>query len=299
MWFLSTPLRQPMPLPAAFPDPAAPLSQIRHVVLDMDGTLYQGNHLFPETVPFLTGLRRLGIDYTFLTNNSSRSREAHLAHLEQLGIPCHEAELYTSTHATLRHLRTHYRSAKHLLILGTAGMIEEFAQAGYRATDGESDEPDAIIVSFDTTLTYEKLCRAAWWIARGKPYIATHPDRLCPTDRLTLLPDCGALCALLHAATGRDPDVVLGKPDPSMLEAILERHQLRSSQVAMVGDRLYTDIAMAHRAGVFGVLVLTGEARAADVEGASEPPDLVLPHLGELGRHLAASRKPFPPKGGR
>lgn len=287
----------PLPTPAAFRDPAAPLSEIRHVVLDMDGTLYQGGRLFPETVPFLSDLRRLGIGYTFLTNNSSRSREGYFAHLEQLGIPCDGAEVYTSTHATLHHLRIHHRPLKRLLILGATGMIAEFAQAGYQAIDGEGDEPDAVIISFDTAVTYKKLCRAAWWIARGKPYIATHPDRLCPTDRLTLLPDCGALCALLHAATGRDPDVVLGKPDPSMLEAILERHQLCPSQVAMVGDRLSTDIAMAYHAGVVGVLVLTGEARATDVDGAPQPPDLVLPHLGELGRLLAASRTPCFPKG--
>ncbi|HWL53969.1 MAG TPA: HAD hydrolase-like protein, partial [Chthoniobacteraceae bacterium] len=137
--------------------------------------------------------------------------------------------------------------------------------------------------------TYEKLCRAAWWIARGKPYIATHPDQTCPTDQPTLLPDCGSLCALLRSATGRDPDATLGKPDPATLHAVLERHRLQPWQAAMVGDRLNTDIAMACRAGVFGVLVLTGEAVATDVEGASEPPDLVVAHVGELGQHLNAA----------
>ncbi|HWL52194.1 MAG TPA: HAD-IIA family hydrolase [Chthoniobacteraceae bacterium] len=271
------------------PTAARSLADLRHVALDLDGTLYNGSEVFPETVPFLALLRQLGIGYTFLTNNASKSRCDYLAHLERFGIRCEEAQIETSGHATQRYLHEHGFSGRPLFFVGSPNLMAEFAKAGFPATDGEeaSPEPAAIVVAADPTLTYPKLCRAAWWITRGKPFIATNPDRFTPTNRPTVLPGCAATCAFLEVATGRRPDIVLGKPHPSMLTPILERHGLEPSQVAMVGDRLYTDIALAHRTGALGVLVLTGEATAADAESAPEPPDLVVAHLGELGRHLA------------
>ena len=116
---------------------------------------------------------------------------------------------------------------------------------------------------------------------------------LDPDYQPTVLVDCGAICAMLERATGRAPDIVLGKPDPTMLAGIVARHRLAPAQVAMVGDRVYTDIRMAQRAGAFGVLVLSGEATAADAAAASPAPDLVLPSLAEFGTLLADSRRPI------
>src|SRR5439155_9253755 len=117
------------------------------------------------------------------------------------------------------------------------------------------------LVGLDTTLTYSRLCSAAWWISRGKPFIATHPDRVCPTDRPTVLPDCGAIGALLSSVTGVSPQAILGKPDPRMLAPLLARHNLEPAELAVVGDRIYTDITMAKRAGALAVLVLSGETK--------------------------------------
>ena len=133
--------------------------------------------------------------------------------------------------------------------------------------------------------SYERLCRAAYWIDAGLPFLATHPDLICPTDEPTVLVDCGAICACLSAATGRRP-VVLGKPEPTMLLDLCERLGLSNEQVAMVGDRVYTDIAMAQKADVFSVLVLSGEATAADAAALARPPDLVLDDVGVLGERL-------------
>lgn len=271
------------------------LRGLAHVALDMDGTIYKGGTLFPCTLPFLAQLRSLGIGYTFLTNNPSKSVPDYLRHLEKMGLRASRDQLYTSAQATIDHVRHHYPEAHRLFALGTPSMLAEFADAGFAlAADDPADEPDAVVVGFDLTLSYARLCRASWWVQQGKPYIATNPDRVCPTDQPTVLVDCGSICAAIEKATGRTPDVVLGKPDPQMLRGILDRHGVEPAQVAMVGDRIYTDLLMARRAGAFGVLVLTGEATAGDAAQAEPPADLVVPSLAELGAAIEeARREPF------
>lgn len=267
------------------------LARLRHVALDMDGTIYTGGTLLKTTLPFLARLTELGIGYTFLTNNPTKSVADYLAHLQRLGIPAKHDQLYTSTEATIEHLRERWPQVRRLFALGTPSMCEEFTRAGFSlAADSPDDEPDAVLVGFDLTLTYSRLCRAAWWIKRGKPFVATNPDRVCPTDQPTVLVDCGSICAALEQATGRKPDAVLGKPDPRMLRGILLRHALQPEQLAMVGDRLYTDIAMAQRASVLSVLVLTGETTAAEAARHQPPPDLVVADVAELGEKLSAAR---------
>ena len=269
------------------------LADIRHLALDMDGTIYRGSTVFPFTRPFLARLTELGIGYTFLTNNPSKSVTDYLAHLLRMGITATPEQLQTTTQATIAELRTRHPDARRLFLLGTPSMASEFAAAGFEATeDSADDEPDAVVVGFDTTLAFPRLGRAAWWVSRGKPYLATNPDRVCPTDQRTILVDCGSICACIEHATGRRPDTVLGKPDPRMLGGILTRHQLNPHEVAMVGDRIYTDMLMARRAGALGVLVLSGECTAADAANSDPAPDLVLPSVAELGELLAARRNP-------
>jgi NagD protein len=178
---------------------------------------------------------------------------------------------------------------KRLFVLGTSGLHDEFRGAGFEVVD---DRPEAIVVGFDNVLSYDRLCQTAYWIAQGLPYIATHPDRVCPTDRPTVLPDCGALCALLVSATGRRPDAVPGKPNAAMLQSIFANHDVTPREVAIVGDRLYTDIRMARDAGAISVLTLTGETKRADVAAAAESdrPDIVVANLGELAHLLEDAR---------
>jgi len=268
------------------------LRQIAHVALDLDGTIYRGGTLFACTLPFLGRMREFGIGCTFLTNNPSKSSADYLAHLRKLGVSATADELYTSAQATIDRLQQRFPQVKRIFALGTPSMLAEFQGAGFTLTaDDPADAPDAVVIGFDLTLTYARLCRAAWWIQQGKLFVATNPDKVCPTDQPTVLVDCGAICALLEKATGRAPDLVPGKPDPAMLSGILDRHGLRPAQIAMVGDRIYTDILMAHRAAAFGVLVLTGEATAQDAAQANPPPHLVVPSLAELGELLAESRR--------
>lgn len=267
------------------------LHRISHLALDLDGTVYKGGTLFPFSRPFLASMRELGIGCTFLTNNPSKSTVDYRASLARLGIDCTPEQIYTSSLAAIDWLRRERPETRRLFALGTPSMVAEFSAAGFTLTaDDPADAPDAVLVGFDLTLTYARLCRAAWWIKNGKPFLATNPDFVCPTDQPNVLVDCGSICAALEKAAGRAPDRVFGKPDPSMLTGIMARHNLEPDQIAMVGDRIYTDMLMAHRAGALGVLVLTGEATARDAQQADPRPHLVVPSLAEFGALMAGTR---------
>ena len=268
------------------------LSHIRHVALDMDGTIYMGQSLFPYTREFLQRLREMGITYSFLTNNPSTSIADYLKKLAGMGIEATKVEMYTTALATIDYIRTRHPEARRLFILGTPSMTEEFVRAGFEPTAQSADDrPDAVVVAFDKTLEYDRLCRAAYWVQQGLPYVATNPDRVCPTDQPTVLVDCGSICKCIEHATGRQPDIVLGKPDPTMLTGVQSRYGVRADEVAMVGDRIYTDIEMAFNAGAFGVLVLSGETTLEVADQAPRQPDLIAEDISVLGELLALSRK--------
>ena len=203
----------------------AKLRKIRHVAFDMDGTIYMGSTLFPYTQETLKRLRENDIGYSFLTNNPTKSVKDYLAKLAGMGIEATEENMYTTSLAAIDYIRAHYPSARRLFLLGTPSMVSQFEKAGFEAcADSADDRPDVLVVAFDPTLEYSRLCRAAWWASQGLPYIATNPDRVCPTDQPTVLVDCGSLCACIEHATGRRPDITLGKPDPNMLTGIMQRH---------------------------------------------------------------------------
>jgi NagD protein len=268
------------------------LAKIKHVALDLDGTIYMGDSLFPYTIPFLEKLKQMNISYSFLTNNPSKSLDDYLQKLEKMGIHATEEEMYTTTVATIDYIKAHYPEARRLFLLGTPSMISQFEKAGFISTaDDAEDVPDLIVAAFDLTLVYSRLCRAAWWISQGIPYIATNPDKVCPTNLPTVLVDCGSICKCLEHATGRQPDITLGKPDPNMLIGILQQKQLQPEEIAMVGDRIYTDIAMAQNAGAVGVLVLSGETTIEVANAAPNPPDVIAENIGELGDLLEQAQQ--------
>lgn len=294
----------------------AKLRKVKHVAFDMDGTIYMGSRLFPYTPDTLRRLREGGIGCSFLTNNPTKSVADYIAKLSGLGIEADENNVYTTSLAAIDYLKEHHPSARRLFMLGTPSMISQFEKAGFvSCADSAEDRPDALVVAFDPTLEYSRLCRAAWWASQGLPYIATNPDRVCPTDSPTVLVDCGSLCACIEHATLRRPDITLGKPDPNMLKGIMQRHGLKADEIVMTGDRIYTDTAMASNAGAVGVLVLSGETTletarrvAADetarrngeaslsagmTDGpdmAENAPDFVVPDISVLCDLLLANR---------
>ena len=252
----------------------ARLRRIRHLALDMDGTIYMENNIFPFTIPTLDALKAAGVGHSFLTNNPTKSVGDYVAKLAKMGIECAWEDMYTTPIATIDYIKKAYPEVKKLFMLGTPSMREQFVEAGFiSCEDDPADKPDMLVVAFDTTLVYSRLCRAAWWAKQGVPYIATNPDWVCPTDAETILVDCGSLQKCIEAATGRKPDKVMGKPDPELEHT-----------------RVYTDIEMGRRAGAVSVLVLSGETTLETALEAGTA-DFIVRDLEELGNLILESRK--------
>ncbi len=258
------------------------LSRIRCFLLDMDGTFYLGERLIDGSLDFLEALRRTGRDAWFLTNNSSKSAAAYVDKLTRMGVPePFRSQVMTSGHAAAHYLMEHFPQGRGYL-LGNSVLREELQGMGLAFTE---DEPDYVLVAFDTTLDYLKMCRVCDFIRTGKPYIATHPDFNCPTET-GFIPDMGAIMAFIEASTGRKADVILGKPYGGIVREARMRTGYPLEAMAMVGDRLYTDVATGVNHGMTGVLVLSGEATMEDVKSSEVKPDLIFGRLADMIPYL-------------
>lgn len=260
-------------------------TEIRCFLLDMDGTFFLGNRLLEGSVHFLEVLADQGKEYLFLTNNSSQHRRMYAEKISRLGVSIPESRILTSGEATALFLKQNYPGAL-LAVTGTPALEEELSAAGFLFS---ADRPDVVVLGFDTTLTYPKLARLCTFVRAGLPYIATHPDVNCPTED-GFIPDIGAMIACVKASTGREPDRVIGKPNRWIVEAACQKLGLPMQSLAMVGDRLYTDIALGKTCGIPTVLVLSGETRPEDLAGSPYQPDAVFANLGQAADWLASHR---------
>jgi 4-nitrophenyl phosphatase len=257
-------------------DPVTSLTGIRGFLLDMDGTIYLGNRLLPGAIEFLDRCRADQRRVLFLTNNSSKSAVEYSEKLVSLGIAASQQDILTSGEATVSYMKAEGLGPR-VCVLGTRPLQDEFARAGF---DVVWEKPDAVVLGFDMDLTYDRLRKACDYIRKGVPFIATHPDVNCPTENGPI-PDCGSIIAAIRESTGRLPKII-GKPNKEMIESAMRKVGLRREETAMVGDRLYTDIAMAMAACITGILVLSGETTSSDLDGSQFVPDLVVPGIGDL-----------------
>jgi len=262
-------------------DIAERLKEIRCYMLDMDGTFYLGERLLPGALDFMDYLAAKNLDYLFLTNNSSKHAGLYAEKIQKMGFDVPVEKVFTSGEATTIYLKKQRPNAK-IYLVGTKALEEEFKKSGFLLT--ESD-PDFAVLGFDTTLTYEKIRKFCDFVRAGKPYIATHPDYNCPTED-GFMPDIGSFIALIEASTGRRPDVIIGKPYTHIVDAVVARTGFPPSQIAMVGDRLYTDIALG-KAGITTILVLSGETKKQDLQDSEFQPDIIVDGLDDLVRQLA------------
>ena len=258
----------------------ANLSEIDAVFLDLDGTIYLGGELIPGAMDFLNRCQEKGIKRFFLSNNSSRSVSQYLKKLAAFGIPATKEDVLLSTHDLLSWLKN--ADVSQTWLVGTEGMREMLEQQGI-ATN--SPNPQYVVLGYDTEVSYQKISQASIFLHAGIPLVASHPDMVCPSPDGGL-PDVGAYLAMFKATTGIEPEHITGKPNAGMILHKIEELGLQPERCAMVGDRLYTDIAMANRAGCVGVLVLSGEATMADVaqleDGAEQRPHIIVNSVAEL-----------------
>ena len=257
---------------------SASLDDMEVVFLDLDGTIYLGSNLIEGALSFLVRLEERGIRRFFLSNNSSKSVGQYLEKLRGLGIPASEDEILLSTHDLISWLSENGIDQTYLV--GTEGMREMLESVGVATA---SENPQYVVLGYDTEITYEKLSTASIHLHKGVPMVASHPDIVCPSPDGGL-PDTGAYMDLFEATTGVRPEHVCGKPNAGMILHKVQELGLRPDQCAMIGDRLYTDMEMAERAGVHGVLVLSGEATIEDLEKAPQRPSIVVGSVDELAR---------------
>lgn len=254
------------------------LSKVQLFLLDMDGTFYLGDKLIPGSLDFINILRKQKRDYVFVTNNSSRNRGQYAEKITRLGLPTESEKIFTSGEAACLYLQKEHPGAA-VFPIGTPALEAELTRYGIRI---ELESPDLVLLGFDTGFIYKKLWRLCDLVRAGLPYIATHPDFNCPVEG-GFMPDIGAVIAFVQASTGRRPDEVVGKPNRLMVEMLSEKLDVPLSAMAMVGDRLYTDIAMGETAGITTCLVLSGETKSEDLADSIFQPDYIFDNLGALG----------------
>ena len=252
------------------------LDRIEAIFLDLDGTIYLGGEPIEGALDFLERLDQRGIRRFFLSNNSSKSVSQYLEKLTSMGIPANEQDILLSTHDLLSWLKK--EGVTETYLVGTEGRRERLEEDGVRT---RSLSPQYVVLGYDTEINYEKLSTASIHLHSGVPMVASHPDIVCPSPDGGL-PDTGAYIDLFEATTGVRPIHICGKPNPGMILHKIEELGLLPDNCAMVGDRLYTDIEMAERSGVHGILVLSGEATMSDASVASQKPSLVVDSVASL-----------------
>jgi 4-nitrophenyl phosphatase len=257
------------------------LAQVRCFLLDMDGTFYLGERLLEGALEFIEVLRQQSREYLFLTNNSSKDSQQYAEKITRLGLPIPREKVFTSGEATAMHIQSQKPGAR-VYIVGTPALENEFIERGFTLT---AETPDFTVLGFDTTLTYAKLWKLCDLVRAGVPYIATHPDYNCPTET-GFMPDIGAMIAFVQASTGREPDLVVGKPNKLLAEKAAERMGIPVSAMCVIGDRLYTDIALGATAGMPTILVLSGETRADEVPISSFQPSFIFQNLRAVADYL-------------
>lgn len=263
------------------------LDQIELFVLDMDGTIYLGEQVFPQALRFVKEAREKGKKVIFFTNNASRNPAIYVERLNRMGFSATREDIVTSGDVTAAYLKLHHPNTP-VYLVGTPALEDAFLAEGINLTNRKgraaAEKAEIVVSSFDTTLVYEKLDIACNLIRKGAKFYSTHPDFVCPMEGDAVLPDSGAICALLTACTGVQPKY-FGKPERETAVMLEHLFRIPPEKTAIVGDRLYTDIALGKNNGLLSVLVLTGETALEDIN-ESNSPDIVLDHIGQILDYL-------------
>lgn len=245
-------------------------------VLDMDGTFYLDNNLFDGSLEFIEKIRSVHRDFLFFTNNSSKTLNFYIRKLRKMGCCISSKEIMNSTMVTIGYIKSKYQNSS-VYVVGTEEVLAEMKKGGINIVE---DKPDIVLITFDIELTYEKLSKACHFVRGGSIFMATHEDYNCPTID-GFIPDCGAICSLITASTGVIPKYI-GKPHIETMEAIISYKGVEKDKIVVIGDRLYTDIALGTNHGVTSILVMTGETTLDLLNASKNKPDIVTDRLSDI-----------------
>jgi 4-nitrophenyl phosphatase len=258
-------------------------SALRGLLIDLDGVVYTGRLPIPGAAEFLAEARRRGLKFLLVTNNSTASPEMVAERLAGMHIDVAPEEILTSAQAAVAYVKTQAAPGTPVRIIGETGLRHAAEEEGFHIVDDGDGACDWVIAGLDRTFNYEKLTGATRAIIRGARFVASNADALLPIEGGQVLPGAGTIVAAIQTATGVTP-VVLGKPEPGLFEHGLRRlGNLQPDQVAMIGDRLDTDVDGGRRAGLHTILVLSGVTSAAEAASANPPPDAVVADLASVG----------------
>ncbi len=256
------------------------LEKIKCFILDMDGTIYLGNQLFGYTKEFLSTAEKCGIDIWYYTNNSSKNANFYISKLKRMGIECEPHKMLISNQVITKYISNNHKDKK-VYIVGTEYLVNDFIEARINVADTDCD---IVVMGFDTTLTYEKLVKACDFVRNGALLYGVNMDYNCPTET-GFIPDCGSICQLVYASTGVKTEF-FGKPSRHTADFILEKTGYDKNSLAIIGDRLYTDIALGVNNGFASILVLSGESSLEDMNKSNTKPSMVYTSLEEISKEL-------------
>ena len=265
------------------------VKEIECFLLDMDGTIYLGQQLIKGARRFIDFLLQSDKEFVFLTNNSSKNSDNYQKKLKKLGIEVPLERIITSGEVTASYIKER-KSNPVVYLVGTPALKKYFQDNNIKIINEKQVkakvEVDYLVVAFDTTLNYQKLWTAHNLLIQGIDYLATNPDKVCPLEDGATMPDCGAIMQLLKTSTGRMP-LVIGKPNSLMIDYVAQKTGINKEKMALVGDRLYTDMKMAENADIKSILVLSGETHKKDLTiNSTVKPDFVFPSVLNIYQEL-------------
>jgi len=253
------------------------LKKIRGLVVDLDGVLHVGPEPVESLPAFLSFLGRRAMPVVYITNNSTLTHKALGERLSDFGVETDGSQIITSATATARYLLRVFPDGGLVYVVGEEGLIQAVKSVGFEIGDSK---PQAVAVGLDRQINYQKISNAASAIFAGASFIACNIDSGAPTAG-GISPGAGAMVAAIQAVVQVAP-VVIGKPEPTMFFEAARRMGLKPDECAAIGDRLDIDIVSAQRAGMTGILVLSGMAKLDMLQDSPHRPDLVYADIGEM-----------------
>jgi len=252
------------------------LKQVKCFILDLDGTIYLENEILDGAIDFLETLKKYNIEFKFFTNNSSKNAKFYVKKIKKMGYDAQADMMLISNQVIINHIKK-IMGDKKVFILGNEYLKSDFIYSDINVVE---EDPDIVVVGFDTSLVYENVSKACNFIRKGAVFFGVHQDLNCPIKN-GFIPDCGSICAMITASTGVEPEY-FGKPSLHTLQYVLNQTGLKAEEIAFVGDRLYTDIAIGQENDAFTILVLSGETKLQDLQGSKIQPNFVFQSLKEV-----------------